>query len=539
VREFVNAIAQIKRDSMKTSLILGTLLSTLIVNAVSATPKAIKFKLKNSLTSGYRVMAVSPDGSKAKTGSVTGKNVQIAPPTSTALIYLLDGNNNVAYQVVNKYCSGKDKSNCKRNNLVNTVFKAGSDLGTLKTLDGALLGTLNGARYSKSVVGSITANATNWIPTGIASHGLAARTVAASAAHARQIVILAAAGDADNDGLVDPVDSDDDGDGTLDNYDEDDSDRAAVGEFHIFSNFKLDIDQSLNYNTTGLDTARIDSALRSTQSLAIEVAAPNGTDVELDCGDLGYCSSGGTGTSQSGAFPDLSDPDSDGLGLITRGPTGDFQLQTHATSSSIGAGDTYIQRFTSNGESSEIPGMLNFMFVSNPGLSTVGINNDAPVNLDYTANPMIGSRNNCISLPSSGNVSVTLTGWRPQRPGDSSIGEGEYVDIGGSFISIDIPNGPSVEGAGGQGPGNCSAASYSTTDSNIGSDGNGLVDTTSDRDVDPDNKFSFKVNLSQCLNDAQGGPISWNSGEKLFLDVQFRSSAGDNAAQKFCLVRAN
>ena len=62
------------------------------------------------------------------------------------------------------------------------------------------------------------------------------------------------------------------------------------------------------------------------------------TPFELDCGGLGYCSTGGSGKAleRSRAFPDDFDSDTDGFGLLGVGPTGDFQLLTGAKASEIG-----------------------------------------------------------------------------------------------------------------------------------------------------------------------------------------------------------
>lgn len=164
--------------------------------------------------------------------------------------------------------------------------------------------------------------------------------------------------DADDDGLVDAVDADNDDDGVLDNYDSQGNDRGpagptAVRSFYVFSNLKVEIDQTLNVNVGPVSTAQVDDLLEGHQTLAIGVPGDTsaGETTELDCAALTYCAAGGTGMAMgSGPFPGAaggpSDPDSDGLGTITKGPTGDFQLQTMATSGEIRGGDTFIERVT-------------------------------------------------------------------------------------------------------------------------------------------------------------------------------------------------
>jgi hypothetical protein len=65
----------------------------------------------------------------------------------------------------------------------------------------------------------------------------------------------------------------------------------------------------------------------------------------------------------------------------------------------------------------------------------------------------------------------------------------------------------------------------------------GLRDKLSDRNASSTNTYSFTIDLTDCLAGNPGGAIAWNSGEALFVDLQFRSEYGDNAAQKFCVRR--
>ncbi len=513
-----------------------------------AAQKPITLGLSKALSAGHRLIAIGTDG-RSKTVAISGKKLSIVPPSSSVKLYVLDSDNVVSAQIVNKFCVAKGGyANCSKKNLVNTTFKAGSNLGTAKALNGALLTSLSGAKYKKFVVSSITATATNWVPSGIASHGLASHA-GPKVKGGNRYGTRAATDDGDADGLVDALDSDDDGDGTLDNYDKSSSPGpVGASSLTIFSNLKLNIDDSINLHTTGLDSAKIDSVLRNAQTLAIQVAGPEGVTTELDCGHLGYCSAGGTGKTMEGNldFPGTPggalDPDSNGYGTIARGNTGDFQLKTGAGSTEIGAGDTLIERYADpvSGAAVEVPGMLNFVFNSNPAVKSFSINGGAEQVVNYAAMPILGSRDNCLSAAANGEVSVTLTGYRPQRPGSSSAGEAAFVDIGGSLITFDIPNPPVVPGhpGGGQGPGNCPQSSYSTSDANLSTNPNGLSDGKADQDADASNTYTFMVNVSGCLTNGQHGPISWNAGETLYLDLQFRSSRGDNAAQKFCVTRA-
>lgn len=531
---------------MKNKLLIS-LFSLLASVSASAAPKTITLKVPAALTNGHRLLAISSTGETITTVLTT--TTSITPVKSPARLYVVGPDDSIAFAVVNKVCtkakSGPNKGKflqCKSKDKVHPLFKSGANLGKLKVLDGALLAALSDKSYKSFVDRSVTIQATNFVPTGIAANGLT--PITSRGAASKGVGIKVDSTDSDGDGLVAPLDVDDDGDGILDNYDKDASVPASTS-FKVFSNLKLNIDQSINQQTTGLSTTAIDQAIQATQSLAIQVAGASTDSVELDCGTLGYCSSGGTGRANNQPFPGTAggsvDPDSDGLGTITRGPTGDFQLQTGATFSTIASGDTFIQKITdAAGAVTEVPGILNFYFVSNPAVRSVAVNEGAAQNIDYSAAPILGSGSNCISVP-PGDVRLNLTGYRPQRAGVTTAGEGSFVDIGGSLITIDVPNGPcslTSIGCTSTGPGNCVGSAYSTTDPNLTINGNGLVDGKGDQDTSATNTYSFTVDLSACLNNAPGGAIAWPAGTSLFVDLQFRSSDGDNAAQKFCVTKA-
>lgn len=537
---------------MRTAIYLILTLLVACPDSVLAA-KPIKFNIKKLGAEGTRVLAISLDGkSESLSVGASSTRVVIPSPGSRMRLFVLRDNAVVA-QIVNKFCSkatsGAENGQyvrCSRKNKVNTVFRAGASLGRLNTTrTGAWLANLRATKYRQFVVPGITALASNWVPVGISSHGLAARNSQSLEVTKRRLRINGGTTDIDDDGLPAALDSDDDGDGVLDNYDSNNPPPAeANNSFWLFSNLKLDIENSLNLHATGLDKSRIDQALQSVQTLAIQVA---GSNTELDCGTLQYCSSGGTGTMAEGGQPfpgtpgGALDADADGYGTITPGSTGDFQLRTNASSDTITGGDAMIERIDNgDGSETELPGILNFVFNSTPALKSVTTSLGTST-LDYSSAPYSGSRNNCIAVPASGDVTLDITAWRPQRPGVAAAGEAEYVDLGHSLVTLDIPNGPCAtqngDGCEPEGPGNCSSASYSTSDPELSAGPNGIEDNKNDQDADAANTLTFTVNLTQCLNDASGGAISWESGETLFLDLQFKSSRGDNAAQKFCVTR--
>lgn len=537
------------------SLICAVLLA--YSTGASAAPKPIKATLSKSLGDGYKIVAVSTDN-ELTTATISGKTIKITPPAANSRLYVLSPTNKVSGEIVAKVCtkasSGKDKGKfvkCSSKTLVRTVFKAGADLGKLKSVsDQAFVSSVNGDKYKKIALTDITAQASNYIPLGIPSLGLVnsiqtTNNINKNQKLLRQIRAKADVTDSDSDGLIDPFDSDDDGDKILDNYDSaPGSASAGSSSFHVFSNLKLEIEQSLNLHATGLTSTKIDTALQNVQTLAMQLAGDTSATVELDCGSLGYCSSGGTGTYSNVAFPGSAggtyDSDSDGYGTMSRGGSGDFQLKTNATSSSISAGDAFIEHVTDTSSvESLIPGMLNFVFYSTPALKSIAVNSGSATTIDYTATPVLGSMNNCLSAPATGTVTLSIVGWRPQRAGVSGAGEAAYVDIGLSSINADIPNGACSGGTcAPQGPGHCKGTAFTTTDTNLATATEGLTDNKADQDADSSNTYSFTLDLTACLAAASSGAVSWNASETISIDLQFQSRDGDNAAQKFCITRA-
>lgn len=523
-------------------IVVGTILSLLATSSVYAAEKPIKGTLGSIPSTGTKLLAIADDG-RSSSVVISKKAFSIVPPGKTARLYLLKDGKITGQLVVSKCRGSAKKPTACSKTQVYTAIKAGKDLGALSR---AGLVYVSKAVSLGSVNSSDKVTAKNFVPIGLGTTGLP--VVGSSRASSAMFSLAATSVDIDRDGLVEALDADDNNNGVIDNYD---SSKVAqpANSFRVFSNLKLDMDESINLHATGLSTSVVDLALRYAQTLAIEVAGGVGETTELDCGGLTYCSAGGTGASPppiGTPFPYIPggvfDPDGDGFGSIEKGPTGDFQLKTGATSSSIAGGDTLIERVTSaRGAERQIPGVLNFVFTSTPALKTIGGNSIPTQTIDYalTSN-RIGSFNNCVTVPATGPVVVTLSGWRPQRPGVAAAGEGAYVDIGNSLITIDIPNAPSALGTGSpsRGPGNCVASAYQESDPNLSIGSEGLQDNKGDVDASASNTFEFAINVTDCLAAAQGGAISWAPGEQLQLDLQFRSRDGDNAAQKFCLTRA-
>ena len=507
-----------------------------------AAQKPITGTLSAAPSKGTKVLAISDSG-KSATGTISKGKFSVVPADSTARLYLLKGGK-ITGQIVLSKCKGsaKNPKSCSVTQ-VYTVFKSGKALGKLSKAGKAYVVK---AVSLGSVVSSSKVAAQRSVPEGLASNGLGGTLKAARVLNRYVSVAASSTADVDGDGLVEAVDVDDNNNGVIDNYDTTPV-TQPTNTFRIFSNFKLSIEESLNLHATGLSTVLVDTAMQKVQTLAIGVAGTTGETTELDCGGLTYCSAGGTGAAppESGtAFPGTAgsslDPDGDGYGTITKGATGDFQLRTNASSSAIAAGDTLIERVAgADGVERQIPGILNFVFTSTPAIKSFAVNGGAETTIDYTVANRFGSMDRCILVPATGTVAFTVTGWRPQRPGVAAAGEGSYVDLGNSKITIDIPNSPvpTSGSGGGAGPGNCAVSAYSESDPNLSTGGDSLQDNKGDVDASSSNTYQFTVDVTSCLATGRGGPITWNAGEKLSIEVQFRSQDGDNASQRICLMR--
>lgn len=530
----------------------------LIALALCLWPSALRAEgiIKGKLPSGLSVLALAA-GESARDSDAKFQ-INTASSTSTRLLAVNSGTGQLAGPVlagikfsgkIYTFREARLQKICRRSRasgLLGVVVKNGKtlSLGSISFNQSQGFGYLKSEQKSSNLKRTATAAINNnCAPQGTGANLGLSGTTGTSNRHLR--IKAGDSDDDDGDGLPNLLDIDRDNDGILNAYDLDTPSRAS-DEVRVFSNLKLDLVDSVNYNANpALTTAAIDAALQSFQTLAIAVAGTNTDTVELDCGSLGYCSTGGTGTSNNGSslpFPESFDPDSDGKGTISVGPTGDFQLETGATSAAIGAGNVLTEVVDESGaEARQVTGMLNFAFITNPAVKSYAIDGDSAVDVSYPVDPSAeGTNGHCIAVPSSPNASITFTIWRPQRPGISAAGEESIVDIGKSIIVVDIPNAPAVGSPTGNGPGNCQAG-YSESDTNLQLTTNGsiqqLTDIASDATADPANTVTFTLDVDACLAATNGGAITWDSGETIQLDIQFKNTAGDNAAQKICFVR--
>lgn len=518
--------------------VAAALLSVGLAAPAQAAQKPITGKLSKP---GYTVVALATNG-KAKAVRAKGRTFKLVPPAATVTLQLRNGRGIYAGPVVTG-----------RKNATTAIVgvKAGAKLGTVTVLSGYAKPRTISARF---VDRRLTARAKRGAPIGARVFGRV-RTASTSAAGAGR--------DQDRDGIPGAFDVDDDGDLVLDNFERTARNPravaaqdpppapgspqpapapgpppgAATSDFRIFSNLKLDLEQSLNANAAAVSDSQIDAAMSTVQTLAIQVAP--GEQVELDCGGLVYCSLGGTGTSLEGnkPFPAAFDGDGDGFGLLSVGPSGDFQLRTGAKAAQIGSGNAFVEHITKGGVETQLPGVLNYAFSTTPALTSWNAGG-VTGSITYPVAPGApGTMGNPIAIGGSGDAIVSMTFWRPQRKPIPGSGEGsDWVDIGRLKYTADVPNAPRGGfGGPGQGPGNCPAASYTATSPSLSVGADGVIDGASDAPSTPANTLTFSVNLTQCL--AKAGLV-WTAGQVLQVDIQARSEFGDNAAQKINFVRS-
>lgn len=536
-------------------LIFNTLLISLLIANLAVAQKKVKLKIPEAQTA----MLLSKDDGSVTTSSTAGSLKLDISSGSTARIFLLDADTgklsaNVIASVFykGKYYSYKEavaKSICKQSaaRAIYGVKVKGKQLsvGSVKKKDGFgyVTSKLKSSELDKSTRGSVSTK--QCIPVATAA-SLGIATVQSQAMLKKSAIkINATSDDSDGDGLPDVLDVDEDNDGVLNPYDSNStapsvpSSGDVPSEFKLFSNIKPEIQSSLNAYTQTVTDTDITNLIKNV-NLAIQVAGGNTLATELDCGSLNYCSSGGTGSVTGQPFPASFDSDSDGYGTITPGGTGDLQLTVNVTDKSqIGAGDILIQRvINAEGEEILVPGMLNFVFNSTPAISSLTMGSTTVSPVYPPSNNMLGSITNCFSAPSDWDQKLTISAYRPQRPGLE--GEEELIDIGNSNISIDIPNLPcdattNSAGCSGQNTKRCSVSSYTESDTFLESSGEGLKDTRSDLATNTteaaSNRITFTVDISTCISE------TWDVGEKLAIDLQFSNQFGDNAAQKFCIKR--
>ena len=499
----------------------------------SAAPKPITGKLTKS---GYTVIALAASG-KASSAQVQRGGFRLRPLAERVTLHLRARSGRYAGPIVVRQT--------KRGKVAILGVRAGAKLGRVKVRRGY---AKVAKRLPKQRVDTRRrARARKGVPIGARRFGRVRSTRTGRGAP----------GDRDLDGIPDRLDIDDDGDLILDDLDPSTAARISQTaiEFELHSVLPLPPEEVVNANAAALTTADIDRALRTWGYLSMTMTLPPG--VELDCGGdpdptdpdswLGgrtYCTRGGTGSVFSAppprpAFPDeCCDADGDGFGTppdtsFGGAPSG-FVLAHGADTAGIRAADPLLKCLAGCRDGGpEIPGQLNFVFVTTPALMSYSDTAGNSGSVSYPVDPGDPGTNDNgfpVGAPSGQNIVLTLTSWRPQRerlPGDPVPGEGEsgtWTDIGGLIYEAYVQHiGPVV---GGQEVGRpCPPSSFSSTDltllgptdPNFMSDAGRLLDPDTDLPASPAHTYTLSLNLTDCLARLA---VTWNPNEDLSLTLK-------------------
>jgi hypothetical protein len=361
----------------------------------------------------------------------------------------------------------------------------------------------------------------------------------------------------------------------------DNAGEPATGEW--MSSLGGIMGETVNADASGITVPEIDSEMQG-QDLFISTVVNenlNASLVELDCNGLSYCSANGTGeawlNALSGAFPgqyapfpavsldpktgfgELIGPAVPNDGLVSAIPGGGnaFLLDPQATSSQIGSGDVITTDTTIDGVTTETPQTLGFVFETTPAIVSYGDSAGDSGTITYPDTAGLGSPDkpeNAIKVAAgpNGDVVVTLTFYRPQRPGVPGAGEAQFMDIGhlGYALSVLTP-GQTTHFP-------CDPSDYSglsptlglitASVPSVGSNACVLLDSASDQPATPGstNTLSFTVDLTKWL--AAAGlsfPISTASNPQpltFVLAANVLSSTGssfNDAKQAFVLQRTS
>ena len=359
-------------------------------------------------------------------------------------------------------------------------------------------------------------------------------------------------------------------------------DQTAISPWA--SQMLLTMDQTLNVDAAGTTPAEIDSLLPSKLDLLL-TNVPSGNLVELNCNGLSFCSQGGTGQAQMEGLPETGPPQLSAWGyyqtvpfpsgsldtatgfgeligpaapngLLGTDPNGqEFNLDPNATSAQIGSGDVATEVVTNNATTTQAPVTIGFVFNTVPAIASYSDSAGNSGTITYPDTSLLGTVNNPLKVAAgpNGDVVVTFTVFRPQRPGIPGAGEPAFMDIGHLGYTIGFGNGGPPGGGGlhlvDNLGGSCSTSSYSNLPPTLtlGSGGNGfgpvqgtswLVDSASDQPASPASTLSFTVDLTKCITAAGnpllpvGQPVGWALGAA-------SQSSSDHVGQTFWVERTS
>jgi hypothetical protein len=338
----------------------------------------------------------------------------------------------------------------------------------------------------------------------------------------------------------------------------------------------LGMDNTVNVDAAGVTQAQINSTLQANLNLKL-LNIPSGGLIELGCNGLSFCSQGGTGQAQleglqgtNGGgtfnivpFPSGSLDPANGFGELVGPavPSGllgndangsrEFSLNPNATSAQIGSGDVITEFVTNNGSTTQTPTTIDFVFNTVPAITAYSDTGGNAGSISYPDTSGLGTQSNPLRVAAgpNGDVVLTFTVLRPQRPGVAGAGETSFMDIGHLGYEVDYAQAPTpgsnIIGSS-QSP-QCPTSSYSEPSSTLsagtGAGGFGpppgmgwLVDSAADQPASAANTISFSIDLTQCL--ASKGTSSFPAGQPVQFDLSANSqSSADHVNQSFTVQR--
>jgi hypothetical protein len=514
---------------------------------------------------GYTVVALAPGGKATSVRAGTGK-FRLRPPAARATLHLRARNGVYAGPVV------MQRALAGRRVIVGV--RSGAKLGRIDIKKRYGYALVRRAPALRWIDRQLWGRARKGVPLGARNFG----RVRSRPPSAPPL------GDLDVDAIPDLLDIDDDGDLILDKLDRPRAASTALTEaaapaggalrramqaretviddqFLMHTTLTATMSQATNANAAGLSLADMDAAL-SAQGLLMMGIIP-GDAQELDCGQpqsrtdpglggLIYCSRNGTGRlfrvgTPFDPFPDAFDPDGDGLGTMTPSnpdpAPGSGQLAMFlrhgATSAQIGTGDLLIQRVVRNGQETQYPATIQYVFATVPALVSYSDGQGNAGTLDYSpasrepgARPPGSFENPLpVAAPAGAPVTVNLTFWRPQRrsiPPEA----GEWTDIGGLNHSAAA------------GVASCPQTAFSEGHAELRplkradvfpADYNGVRDLAPDRAANAGNTFTYRLDLTQC---ASAAGVSFEPGETRTFTFQALTPNGtDSAVQQVAFTR--
>jgi hypothetical protein len=514
----------------------------------AAAPKPISGKLDRP---GYTVLALAADGSATAVEAKRGK-FKLRPPANRVSLHLRAPSGTYAGPVV--------AASTSRGRRAIVGIRAGARLARVKVRAG--YAKLAKKLSKRSIDAGQKARARKGVPIGARRFGRVRS----------RLPKRPVPGDADVDGIPDPLDIDDDGDLILDDLDPRKRDRPTAEASQVIDNavttpfLHFFLFQSVHANprlagdpsTPAFSDQQIDEALVGRgpplgPGLTLSMGIPfGGSSTELDCGrdnpgtpeleGLSYCRPGGTGIAafapqSNKEFPECCDPDGDGFGTMVSPPNvppgagAAMEINPGATSVDMKTGQQLIKRINdANGvEIGSVTTTLQSVVATVPALASYrDTTMAAPTAVPY---PSAGGELP-ISASSGQDLVMTLSVWRPQRrrivndPAPQGEASGTWIDIGGLFYGV------KVDGTGSPGPGGqCPQSAFSEDDPNLAPPlsplaGGGLIDTVVDpvdRPASPANTLTFTVNLSQC------DPVPWQVGQTRFVSIGVSTPTGGPA----------